>query len=88
MALVSDSVFKEGYPIELAPYFDGSQYEFWRRKIYFYISSIDSYLWDVVENGFVLKPKCDWDEHDRKKFSLNIKAMHILHHALHENVYA
>ena len=64
--------FKEGYPTDLTLYFDGSFYDFWRKRICIFMTSIDFNLWNIVENGFVL----------------NIKVMKILHQALHENVYA
>ena len=78
---------KEGYPTNVAPYFDGSYYDFWRKRIYIFMTSIDCYLWNVVENGFVLKPKMEWDDHAKKNFSLNIRAMHILQHALSDDIH-
>ena len=75
--------FKEGYSIDVVPYFNGS----WRIRIYIFMTSINSYLWDIVKNCFISKPKLEWDDHDKKNFCLNIRAMHILHHALSDDIY-
>ena len=79
--------FKESYPIDVTLYFNGSYYVHWRIRISVFMTSIDPYLWNIVKNGFVSKPKLEWDDHDKKNFSLNIKAMHILQHALSDDIY-
>jgi len=70
---------KEGYPTNVAPYFHGSFYHFWRKRICIYLQSIDFNLWYIAEKGFVSKPKSIWSEDDKNNFVLNIKAMKILH---------
>ena len=79
--------FKEGYSIDTAPYFNGSYYEYQIIRISVFITSIDSYLWNIVKNDFVSKLKLEWDDHDKKNFSLSIRAMHILQHALSDDIY-
>ena len=79
--------FNKGYLIDMAPYFDGSYYEHWRIRISIFMTSIDPYLWNIVKNNFISKPKLEWDNHDKKNFSLNIRTMHILQHALSDDIY-
>ena len=42
----------------------------------------------LYKKAFVSKLKSIWSEDDKNNFVLNIKAVKILHQALHENVYA
>jgi len=67
------SMFKEGYPINMTPYFDGSYYEFWRIRICVFMKSIDFSLWNIVKKIFVSQPKFIWNEDDKNCFALNIK---------------
>ena len=61
-----------------------------------FLQSINLDLWDVIEDGphipsklengvMVPKPKHEWDEFDRKKVQLNVKAVFILHCVIDRN---
>ena len=45
------------------PYFDGSNYAFWKARMYAFLCAIDEMVWDSIENGYVrhttAKSKCD-----------------------------
>ncbi|XP_066324012.1 uncharacterized protein [Miscanthus floridulus] len=36
------------------PHFDGSNYDYWKRKISAHLKSINRKVWDVVDNDFVV----------------------------------
>jgi hypothetical protein len=35
-------------------FFDGTSFDYWKRKIKMYLGSINDKVWDVVENEFVI----------------------------------
>jgi hypothetical protein len=37
-----------------SPFFDGTSFDYWKRKMKMYLCSINDKVWDVVENGFVI----------------------------------
>ena len=46
------------------PYFDESNYAFWKVRICAFLCAIDEIVWDSVENGYVrpTTPKFEWDK--------------------------
>ena len=36
------------------PFFDGTCYEYWKRKIKMYLGSINDQVWDVTKSDFVI----------------------------------
>src|SRR5215468_5089086 len=86
----------EGQSSNRAPYFNGSNYSYWKACMRIYIQSVDYELWRVVVNGpFTIsktiegtsksKPEEEWDAQDLKKAQLNAKAIGIFYNALCEN---
>ena len=63
-----------------------------------YLQSTDLHVWDVIKNDptfptklvngvMVLKPKQEWNEHDRRNFQLNTKVVFTLQCAMDRNEY-
>ena len=36
------------------PFFDGTSFDYWKRKMKMYLGSINDNVWDVVENEFII----------------------------------
>ena len=75
------------------PYFDGSNYAYWKARMKIYLQSIDYNLWLIVAKGpyvpmknvdNVDTPKLEeeYDENEMKKCSFNAKAINCLYCAL------
>jgi hypothetical protein len=36
------------------PFFDGTSYDYWKRKMKMYLGSINDQVWDVTESDYVI----------------------------------
>ena len=62
------------------PYFDGSNYAFWKVRTRAFLCSIDEAIWDVVEIGWT-KPKeakSTWDKAALAASNANSKALNAI----------
>ena len=94
MATLNDSTFKEGQSTIKPPFFDGNHYQYWQTRMKIYLQTLDYEIWEVVCDGpFMLmfkdelgddipKPASQWSEIEKRKMSLNSKAMNALFCAL------
>ena len=78
--------FQEDYSIHTPPLLNDHIYIHWKCRMKVFLQSIDFDLWYIVKNGYASKPRLEWDESDMHNFSLNIRAMKLLYHALENNV--
>ena len=62
------------------PYFDGSNYAFWKVRMRAFLCSIDDSVWDAVEIGWIkLKAaKSTWDKAALAASNANSKALNII----------
>ena len=46
------------------PFFDGSNYAFWKVSMHAFLCAINETVWDSVENGYVrpITAKSEWDK--------------------------
>ena len=51
------------------PYFDGSNYAFWKVHMHTFLCAIDELVWDSIENGWV-RPTIAKSEQDKVAFAL------------------
>ena len=51
------------------PYFDGSNYAFWKLRMHVFLCAIDETMWDSVENGYV-RPTTAKSEQDKAALAL------------------
>ena len=89
-----DSIHRyEGLAINRAPFFDGSDYIYWKTRMRVFLKSESVEIWDVIEEGpfvptklvdgrSVKKPKEEWNNNDKRLTSYNHRAMHILYCSL------
>ncbi|KAH9754083.1 hypothetical protein KPL71_015319 [Citrus sinensis] len=94
MATQNDSTFKEGQSTTRPPYFDGNDYPYWKTRMRIYLQALDYEIWEIVNDGPFMpltknkvgedipKPSRDWNEFEKRKASLNSKAMNALFCAL------
>ncbi|KAH9649211.1 hypothetical protein KPL70_025897 [Citrus sinensis] len=94
MATLNDSTFREGQSTTRPPFFDGKDYAYWKTRMRIYLQALDYEIWEVVCDGPFLpltknefgedipKPSREWNELEKRKASLNSKAMNALFCAL------
>ncbi|KAH9794680.1 hypothetical protein KPL71_004982 [Citrus sinensis] len=94
MATLNDSTFREGQSTTRPPFFDGNDYAYWKTKMRIYLQALDYEIWEVVCDGPFMpmfkdevgddipKPSSQWSELEKRKMSLNSKAMNALFCAL------
>ena len=86
MVIPSSSSQTKSFAKNIAPFFTGINYLYWKTKMTWYLQSTDLHVWDVIKNDptfptklvngvMVLKPKQEWNELDRRNFQLNAKAI-------------
>ena len=51
------------HSLNAPPYFDGSNYDFWKVRMHAFLCAIDETIWNFVENGWAkpTTPKVEWD---------------------------
>ena len=66
--------------LNVPPYFDGSNYAFWKVRMRVFLCTIDEIVWDSVENGQVrpTTPKAEWDKATLALANANSKAINVI----------
>ncbi|KAH9723798.1 hypothetical protein KPL70_007263 [Citrus sinensis] len=94
MATHSDSTFREGQSTIRPPFFDSNDYPYWKTRMRIYLQALDYEIWEIVCDGPFMpliknevgedipKPSREWNELEKRKASLNSKAMNALFCAL------
>ncbi|KAH9697094.1 hypothetical protein KPL71_023469 [Citrus sinensis] len=94
MATLNDSTFREGQSTTRPPFFDGNDYAYWKTRMRIYLQALDYEIWEVICDGPFMptfkdevgddipKPSSQWSELEKRKMSLNSKAMNALFCAL------
>ncbi|KAH9684787.1 hypothetical protein KPL70_013662 [Citrus sinensis] len=94
MATLNDSTFREGQSTTRPPFFDDNDYAYWKTRMRIYLQALDYEIWEVVCDGPFMptfkdevrddipKPSSQWSELEKRKMSLNSKAMNALFCAL------
>ncbi|XP_075640253.1 uncharacterized protein LOC142612000 [Castanea sativa] len=62
------------------PYFDGSNYAFWKVHMHAFLCAIDETVWDSIENGWVrlTTAKSEWDKAALGLENVNSKAINAI----------
>ena len=62
------------------PFFDGSNYAFWKVRMLALLCAINETIWDSVENGWVrlTTPKAEWDKAAIALANANSKAIYAI----------
>lgn len=94
MATLNDSTFREWQSTTRPPFFCGNDYAYWKTRMRIYLQALDYEIWEVVCDGPFMptfkdeggddipKPSSQWSELEKRKMSLNSKAMNALFCAL------
>ena len=66
--------------LNASPYFDGSNYAFWKVRIRAFLYSIDDSVWDAVEIGWTRPEvaKSTWDKTTLSTANTNNKALNAI----------
>ena len=61
------------------PYFDGSNYAFWKVRMRTFLCSIDEAIWDAIEIGWTKSEaaKSTWDKAALAASNANSKALNV-----------
>ncbi|KAH9679772.1 hypothetical protein KPL71_026267 [Citrus sinensis] len=90
MITQNDSTFREGQSTTRPPFFDGNDYPYWKTRMRIYLQALDYEIWEVVCDGPFMpltknevgedipKPSREWNELEKRKASVNSKAMNAL----------
>ncbi|MDV3201126.1 MAG: hypothetical protein Q8877_02900, partial [Sweet potato little leaf phytoplasma] len=81
-------VLMKGSAFDELPFFNGEIFICWNARMKIYLKHISIPLWLILLNGYSSKPKRVLNNLDKKSFSLNIRAMHILRYSLNDDAYA
>ena len=96
MAVQFSTSLSEGQSTNRPPFFNRSNYTYWKARMKIFIQALDYNMWSITVNSphtptkiidgvESTKPEKDWDEVDKKMVQLNAKAMNVLYCALDAN---
>ena len=73
-----------GQSLIIPPLFDGTNYAYWKVRMWAFLQSLDEKVWQAVEIGWT-KPKeasADWDDAKIKAANFNSRALNALFSAV------
>ena len=75
----------EGHSLNKPPYFNRSDYSYWKNRMQVFLRAQDHQIWKVVSRGPFLLSEDDetWTRDQITKSNLNWSAMNIMQCALH-----
>jgi hypothetical protein len=69
-------------------FFDGtSSFDYWKRKIKMYLSSINDRVWDVTEHDFVIPDPTNLNDNEKAKKQCNTMALNTIYNGIDSNVF-
>jgi hypothetical protein len=69
------------------PHFDGTCYDYWKRKMKMYLSSINDKVWDVTKSDYVILDPTNLTEKDQATKQCNIMALNTIYNAIDSKVF-
>jgi hypothetical protein len=69
------------------PFFDGTSYDYWKRKIKMYLGSINDQVWDMTENDYVIIDPTNLTNNDEANKQCNTIALNIIYNAIDSKVF-
>ncbi|GKV15815.1 hypothetical protein SLEP1_g26564 [Rubroshorea leprosula] len=97
--MASQTHFVDGHLITRPPYFDGTNYQYWKNKMSIRLEANSYEMWDCIARGpykvlvrdknnkLVPKDPASYDDADRKRLQINAQAKNALFCALHPSEY-
>jgi hypothetical protein len=68
-------------------FFDSISFDYWKRKIKMYLSSINDKVWDVVENEFVILDPTNLINNDKINKQCNTMALNTIYIGIDSKVF-
>jgi hypothetical protein len=69
------------------PHFDGTCYDYWKRKIKIYLSSINDQVWDVIESDYVILDPDNLTNNDKANKQCNTMALNTIYNTIDSKVF-
>ena len=69
------------------PFFDGTSFDYWKRKMKMYLGSINDRVWDVVENEFVVIDPTNLTDNDKINKQCNTMALTTIYNGIDSKVF-
>ena len=69
------------------PFFDGTCYDFWKRKIKMYLGSINDQVWDVTESDYVILDPDNLTNTDKANKQCNTIALNTIYNTIDSKVF-
>ena len=80
LSVILDPRMDRSQSFNASPFFDGSNYAFWKVRMCVFLSSTDESVWDAIENGWTRleAAKSTWDKVALVAANANSKALNAL----------
>jgi hypothetical protein len=69
------------------PFFDGTCYDYWKRKMKMYLGSINDQVWDVTESDFMILDPDNLTNNDKANKQCNTMALNTIYNAIDSKVF-
>ena len=69
------------------PFFDGTCYDYWMRKMKMYLGSINDQVWDVTESDYVILDPDNLTNTDKANRQCNTMALNTIYNAIDSKVF-
>ena len=69
------------------PFFDGTSYDYWKRKMKMYLGSINDKVWDVTEDDFVILDPTNPTPRELENKQCNKLALNTIYNAINSKVF-
>ena len=77
----------EGHATNRPPLFSGTNYAYWKKRMEYYLKSIDKALWNITITPYEIPEKdpSEWNINEMSEDSINDRAINTFYSALDEN---
>ena len=69
------------------PFFDGTCYDYWKRKMNMHLGSINDLVWDVTESDYTIIDPNNLTKHDKANKQCNTMALNTIYNAIDSKVF-
>jgi hypothetical protein len=69
------------------PFFDGTCYDYWKRKMKMYLGSINDQVWDVTKSDYVILDPTYLTNQDMANMQCNTMALNTIYNAIDFKVF-
>jgi hypothetical protein len=69
------------------PFFDGTCYDYWKRKMKMYLHSINDQVWDLTESDYAIIDPNNLTNQDKANKQCNTMALNTIYNAIDSKVF-